>query len=80
MLADIFNWIQEFIITCWNVISSVLSLLFSLVQSLFDIFSMLPTIVSMITSSIGFLPDMVMVFAVLSLTVSIMFLVVGRGK
>lgn len=80
MLENIFNWLQESVLSFWNVINSVLSLLFSLIQSLVDIVRMLPGIVSTITLSIGFLPDMVMVFAGLSLVVSIMFLIAGRGK
>lgn len=74
------EWIQNFLVSIGSTIQSVFSLLFSLVQSLFDLVKMLPSMVTLTTSAIGFLPDMVMLFAGLSITVSVIYLIAGRNN
>ena len=74
------QWFQNFFVSIASTIESLISLVFSLIQSLFDLIKMLPTMITITTSAIGFLPDMVMLFATLSITVSVIYLMVGRNN
>lgn len=79
-MVEFFEWCQSFVQSIADTISSLFQLLKSLLDAVFDLIEMLPSVVTMVTSSIGFLPDMVMLFAGLSITVSIIYLIVGRNN
>jgi len=74
------EWLQNFFVSFGSVIESLISFVVSLVQSLFDLVKMLPTMITITTSSIGYLPDMVMLFATLSISVSVIYLIAGRNN
>lgn len=80
MLQDIFNWLQSFAQSIADAVVSIFSLLGNLVSALFDLVRMLPTVVSTLSLSIGFLPSMLLAFASLSIGVSIFMLVAGRNN
>lgn len=80
MLQDIFNWLQSFAQSILDAVVSIFSLIGNLLSALFDLVKMLPTVISTITLSIGFLPSMLLVFASLSITVSVIMLIAGRNN
>ena len=74
MLEGIFEFVQ------WlgTIIETVFNFFANILTSFISFFKIIPTI--FITSSIGYLPSMVMVFATVSITVAIIFLVLGRNN
>ncbi len=74
------DWIQNFLVSLWDIIQSVYGLISQLLQGLYDLIKYIPLVVSLVTSSIGFLPGVLLVFASLSITVSIIYLLAGRGQ
>ena len=57
---------------------TILDMVTYLVTGLFQLFAMIPQAVGMLTYSIGFLPSMLLAFAAVAITLSIVFLIVGR--
>lgn len=49
-----------------------------LVTGLVQLFALLPQAVLMLTYSIGFLPTMLLAFAAVAITISIVFLIINR--
>ena len=73
------DWIINFFSSIGDTINSLINLLVSLIKGTFDLFAMLPTIITLLVDSIGFLPSVVSLFAFLSVTVSVVYLVAGRN-
>lgn len=63
-----------------EIISSVIDFLINLVKSLIEFITMIPTMVKFVTESIAYLPGALLVFASMSITISVIFLMIGRGK
>lgn len=68
-----------------HILTSMLDTMIALVSfvihtftSLFDLLSRIPDLIAIITSSIGFLPDVVMPFALASLSILIVLFVLNR--
>lgn len=76
MLEGIFEFLQ------WlgSIIETIFNFFANLLSSFISFFKIIPTIIIFVTSSIGYLPSMVMVFATVGITVSILFLVLGRNN
>lgn len=74
------QWIVNALEAFFDIFRSLVAFIVSLVQSVFDMIKLLPTVVSLFVSSIGFLPSMLSLFATLSITVSIIYLIVGRNN
>ena len=76
MLDYIVSWFN----TIWDVIQSLVSIVLSFLQMTWNLVKMLPNIISIQVSVMSFLPSMVSLFAILSVTVSVIFLVLGRNN
>lgn len=63
-----------------NVISSLIGFIIHSIESLFNLLTHIPTYVSFLTVSIGYLPTMVIPFAIASISIYVVFLVLNRGK
>lgn len=63
----------------FDIFSSLVNFVISIVTGFFDVIKMLPAIISTLTTSIGFLPDFLIVFATITLVISIAYLLAGRG-
>lgn len=68
-----------------NILRSMLDTLIAIVSfvihtftSLFDLLKRIPELVSIVTASIGFLPDVIMPFALASLSILIVLFVLNR--
>lgn len=70
-ITNFFEWIYQTVSTVFDFVGSVIAGLFNIVKSL-------PMVVTMLTSSIGYLPSTIAAFATLTITISIVYLLVGR--
>lgn len=68
-----------------NALKSILDFLMSvgqmikyLVTGLVQLFAMIPSAFAMLTYSIGYLPTMLLAFAAVAITISIVFMILGR--
>lgn len=74
------SWIINFLKSLGEIITTLIDLVITLVGSLFDFIANLPTFLSLITASFGAIPSFILPFAAISLTISIIFIILGRGK
>lgn len=74
------QWFQEFFSSIGDTINSLISLIVGLFSAVVDLVKMLPTVISMLVGSIGYLPKMLALFATLSITISVIYLVAGRNN
>lgn len=74
-----FDWIQN--ISQWfiDIFNSVWTFIESLIKGIADLFSVIPQAVTYLTASLGYLPSSLVVFATLSITISVIYLIVGRN-
>lgn len=79
-MKEFFSWIQSAFESFVDIFESVIQLFLSIGESLFDLIKMIPAVVTMVTSSIGYLPSMLILFAGLSITVSVVYLIAGRNN
>lgn len=68
----------EFFKSILNAIITVFDMLSYLVTGLVQLFAMIPSGFAMLTYSIGFLPTVLLAFASVAITISIVYLIVGR--
>lgn len=57
---------------------TILDMLKYLVTGLVQLFALIPQAFAMLTYSIGFLPSVLLAFAAVAITLSIIYLIVGR--
>lgn len=58
--------------------STILDMVKYLVTGIVQLFALIPQAFAMLTYSIGFLPSMLLAFAAVAITLSIVYLIVGR--
>ena len=68
----------EFFKSILNAVGTLLDLVKYLVTGLVQLFAMIPSAFSMLTYSIGFLPTVLLGFASVAITISIVYLIIGR--
>jgi hypothetical protein len=61
-----------------NFFKTVLDMLSYLATGLVQMFLMIPKAFTMLTYSIGFLPSVLLAFAAVAITISIVYLIMGR--
>lgn len=74
------DWIKNFLESLWDIILSLVGFVEQIAKGLTDLLKYLPEVVSMVTSSVGWLPSVLTVFATLSITVSVIMLIAGRNN
>lgn len=62
-----------------NIVSSLLSFVIHSITSLFNLFAHIPQYVAFMTTSINVLPSVIIPFAIASVSVYVVFLVLGRN-
>lgn len=72
-IIDFFNRLFE-------VIESLITFVINFIDNTLKFITMLPEVITQVTSSISWLPPALMVFATASVTVSVIFIMLGRGK
>lgn len=68
----------EFFKSILNAITTLFDLVSYLVTGLVQLFSMIPSGFALLTYSIGFLPSVLLAFASVAITISIVYLIIGR--
>ena len=71
MLVDAFKAVLDFL-------GTVLDFIEYLITGLVQLFAMIPSAFAMLTYSIGYLPTVLLAFAAVGITLSIVFLILGR--
>lgn len=70
-LSNFFNWVVEIVGTLFDFLMSIISGLYNIIKSI-------PLVVTMLTGSIGYLPSTLAAFATITITISVVYLIVGR--
>ena len=61
-----------------NTLVSLITLLVSSISSFVNLISNIPTYITFLTSSIGFLPDLVIPFAIATVSLYVVLFIIGR--
>lgn len=69
---------QYFFESVINFLGTVADLVKYLITGLAQLFMMIPSAFAMLTYSIGYLPSVLLAFAAVAITISIVYLIVGR--
>lgn len=68
----------EFFKSILNAITTLFDMVSYLVTGLVQLFAMIPSGFVLLTYSIGFLPTVLLAFASVAITISIVYLIIGR--
>lgn len=68
----------EFFKSILNAIITLFDMVSYLVTGLVQLFAMIPSGFALLTYSIGFLPTVLLAFASVAITISIVYLIIGR--
>lgn len=74
------NYIISFIQDLAQILSGIINFVVTLANGLLTLFKMLPSLIADMTSAVGFLPAVLTAFFSVSVTVTIIFLIAGRGQ
>lgn len=74
------NYIIDFLKELGSFFHTLLDMVVNLIQQLITFIMLIPVGVNMLVTSVGYLPSILIVFATLSITVSVIYLVLGRGQ
>lgn len=72
-IVDFFQWLMD-------IIMSLINLVISLFKGLIQLISLIGPAVQSLTLSIGFLPSFLVAFATATITISVIFIIVGRNS
>lgn len=67
-----FNWLVD-------TFQSIINFVMQFFEGFISMFRMIPQIVSMVTGTVGYLPSVLAVFATLTVTISVLYLILGRN-
>lgn len=70
-MFEFFDWIVE-------VVVSLVQFLWTTVKGLIQLISLIPSAVNLLTSSISLLPPLLIAFATATITICVIFIIVGR--
>jgi len=74
------NYIIDFLKELGSFFQTLIDMVVNLIQQLLTFIMLIPVGVNMLITSVGYLPSILIVFATLSITVSVLYLVLGRGQ
>lgn len=74
------QWFQNYFVSIAATFEALISFLVSSSKAILDLVKLLPTMITITTSALGYLPGIVMLFGSLSIGVSIIYLIVGRNN
>lgn len=73
-------WLVDFIKSLWSAVTGIFDFLISAVTGLLSIIQQLPDLISTITGFAGGLPNVLSIFVLATITISVIFLMIGRGQ
>lgn len=79
-MHGLMDWLWGFLQSLIDIIVSVARLVWNLLGGLVDFIKVLPSVISMLTSSISNLPDIILPFATISITAAVVLLILGRSN
>lgn len=79
-MTAFFDWIINLAQSIWDVIGSAISFLINTVISLWNLLKSLPLLLQYLNSIVGNLPSFINVFIVATLSIAIIYLILGRSK
>lgn len=79
-MEGIIEWLSNFFQSLVDMVVSIGQLVSNLIGGLFDFLKVLPNVITMLSGSIANLPDIVLPFATISITVAIVLLIIGRSN
>lgn len=79
-MEGIIDWLTNFFQSLVDMVVSAGQLIGNLIGGLFDFLKVLPNVITMLSGSIANLPDIVLPFATISITVAIVLLIIGRSN
>lgn len=71
-LTNFFDWLVGIVTTLFDFLGSIIAGLINIVTSI-------PLVIDMLTKSIGYLPSTIAAFATITITISVVYLIVGRN-
>ena len=74
------NYIIDFLKELGSFFQTLIGMVVNLIQQLITFVLLIPVGVNMLITSVGYLPSILIVFATLSITISVIYLVLGRGQ
>lgn len=74
------KWLIEFFKDLGSTLSGIINFAVTLVQGLLSLLEMLPSLIADMTTAVGFLPTVLTTFFGVSVTVTVVFLIAGRGQ
>lgn len=74
------TYIIDFLKELGSFFQTLIDMVVNLLQQLLTFIMLIPVGVNMLITSVGYLPSILIVFATLSITVSVIYLVLGRGQ
>lgn len=74
------NYIIDFLKELGNFFQTLIDMVVNLIQQLITFVMLIPVGVNMLITSVGYLPSILIIFATLSITISVIYLVLGRGQ
>ena len=70
-MFEFFNWLV-------STVSSLVGFVLQIIDGLFRLIGLIPVAVNVLTQSVGYLPSILAVFAGATITISVIFIIVGR--
>lgn len=77
-MVNVLNWITEFLQGIRDLFQSLFHFLLSSIKALLVFLKNLPNYLSILFSSVSWLPTFAYVFALLTIAVAVLFIVLGR--
>lgn len=74
------QWFIDLINSIFTTFGAIFNLFKSAIDGLISLLKMLPVLITDMTTAVGLLPTVLVTFFSISLTVTIIYLVLGRGK
>lgn len=74
------TYIIDFLKELGEFFHTLIDIVVNLIHQLITFVMLIPVGVNMLITSVGYLPSILIVFATLSITVSVIYLVLGRGQ
>lgn len=76
----VFQWLVDFFSNLVQMWGSVWHFIITAIKGLISIFMNLPNLISIVTNMLQGLPTVLVTFITLTITISVVFLLVGRGE
>ena len=74
------TYIIDFLKELGEFFHTLIDIVVNFIQQLITFVMLIPVGVNMLVTSVGYLPSILIVFATLSITISVIYLILGRGQ